>query len=109
MSHITYSQVALQDLARLTDFMQSVAPHIRTKMIDTIQSGINELANFPEIGRKTEKQTLIPNGETIPLRELAIPFGKGAYMVLYYYTNSDDTVSIVSMKHSREQTYSIDI
>lgn len=77
-------------------------------MIDTIQSSIDELANFPEIGRKTEKQTLVSDGETVILRELVIPFGKGAYMVLYYYTKNDDTVSIVSLKHSREKKYSID-
>ncbi len=99
MPHINYSQKATQDLARLVDFIQTVAPQTKDKMIDTLQNSISNLTVFPELGKPSRIKGM---------RELFIPFGKNSYMVLYYYTKQDDSVDIVSIKHSRELKYSVE-
>lgn len=98
--HINYTVTAMQDFARLSEFMETVSPHTKNKMIDTIQHGIGNLAQFPEIGKVAH---------ITGMRELAIPFGKSGYSVLYRYRKDANSVDITAIKHYREQKYSIDM
>ncbi len=93
MNSISYSQKALDDLYRLMDFMETVSPQTLPKMMNTIQTAIDQLAYMPEMGRVSEFSQL---------RQLTIPFGRNAYFVLYDYQESHQHIDIVAMRHSRE-------
>lgn len=95
MAQIIYSRGALADLERLTDFLLGSAPAAALETVDLIFEAVEVLTNHPFIGRPTETE----------LRELIISRGKSAYLALYSYEESEDTVLVLAVRHSREAGY----
>ncbi|MDD4965259.1 MAG: type II toxin-antitoxin system RelE/ParE family toxin [Gallionella sp.] len=101
MPRIAFSDIANQDLARITEFMDGVAPLVTDTMLDALFSGIAKLETFPQLA-KTSSEEKYQN-----LRELFVPFGAHGYAVLYEYRDTKDLVIIASIKHVREGGYRI--
>lgn len=97
MPQLTYSQNAVEDLHRIADFMNQVSPATTATMLASLTTSIDQLMNFPELGRQS------PYFEE--LRELVIPFGKAGYTVLYHYNTALNVIEIVAIKHTKEQSY----
>jgi plasmid stabilization system protein ParE len=101
MPQITYSEQISLDFARIAVFCDSVAPNLKDKAILAILRGIEVLKTYPEIAK------VFPEAPYQHMRELQIPFGKSAYLVLYEYEKSLDEVIIASIRHSKESGYKI--
>lgn len=96
MPQVIWSQAALQDLARLYDFLAPKSPDAAGRAIAVIRQGIGALAKHPEIGRPVE--TMLPE-----FREWIIEFGSGAYVALYHFDGK--RVVVLAVRHSREADY----
>lgn len=90
-----YTERALSDLVRLTDFLLQAEPAAALGTVDLITEAVQVLENHPLIGRSTEQQ----------LRELVISRGKSGYVALYSYELEQDTVLVLSVRHQREAGY----
>lgn len=96
MSYIKYTEQAINDLQRLANFLENVAPEKVDNAINTIISKIDMLVNMPLLG------VFVPNQKIDNLRKLSIPYGKNAYIVLYSYNETENLVIIQTIRHSRE-------
>ena len=94
---VRYTRAARDDLKRLFSFLAEhdllAAQHAR----DAIASGIALLQQFPYTCRKA-----IP--ENPFLRELIISFGVAGYVALFEIED-DETISILAIRHQREDDY----
>src|SRR5207244_2953974 len=70
VAQVTYSDLALQDLDRIADFLLDAAPASAETNLLQIQSAIAILSAHPRIGRRTRGQ----------LRELVISVGASGYL-----------------------------
>lgn len=95
MAEIVYSDRALQDLDRLTDFLLDADPASAPKTAALITEAVQVLANHPFIGRAAEEG----------MRELLISRGHSGYVALYNYEEPDDAVLILSIRPQREAGY----
>lgn len=88
---------AADDLQRLFDFLADVdlaaAEHAR----DAIAKGLAFLRDFPFACRKAAPDQPL-------LRELLIAFGDAGYVALFEIDNAD-TVTILAVRHQREDDY----
>ncbi len=96
MPQIIYTDKSHNDLQRLVEFMNTVAPNVKDKMIDRLLSGISQLAINPRLGKPSNRKLF---------RELIIPFGQSAYIVLYQYNDSNDRVIVARIRHSKENGF----
>ncbi|HUP92591.1 MAG TPA: type II toxin-antitoxin system RelE/ParE family toxin [Solimonas sp.] len=94
MAQLIYSERALADLGRLTDFLQQ-DPVTAVETIDLITEAMQILQNHPYIGRPAEED----------LRELVISRGRSGYVALYCFEESLETVLVLSIRHQREAGY----
>ena len=99
MPQITYSEQTDLDTERISAFLNGIAPNLADKAILAIFEGIDVLRTFPEISQ------FCPDEPYKHMRELVIPFGKSAYLVLYEYERSLDEVIIAAIRHSKESGY----
>lgn len=95
MAGIIYSENALRDLDRLTDFLLHEEPTAAYETVDLIIEAVEVLGNHPLIGRDAEQD----------LRELVISRGKTGYLALYSYVPQQDIVLVLSIRHQREAGY----
>lgn len=95
MAEIAYSDRALQDLDRLTDFLLEADPASAPPTAALIVEAIEVLANHPLIGKPAEEG----------MRELLISRGRSGYVALYSYEEAEDAVLILSVRHQREAGY----
>ena len=95
MAEIVYSDRALQDLDRLTDFLLEADPASAPQTTALIVEAVEVLANHPLMGRPAEEG----------MRELLISRGHSGYVALYFYEEPDDAVLILSIRHQRETGY----
>lgn len=95
MARLIYTQKALADIEALTDFLAERDPGAAAKTASLMTEAISILAGHPLIGRPVE------NG----LRELVISRGRTGYVALYRFRESDDVVTILSIRHQREAGY----
>jgi plasmid stabilization system protein ParE len=86
-------------IARIALFLDGIAPNLKEKAISEIIKGVDVLKTFPEISQ------FCPDEPYKHMRELKIPFGKSAYIVLYEYEKSLDEVIIAAIRHSKESGY----
>ncbi len=96
---VRFTAGAEQDLLRLFDFLvEKDAPSAR-RAYAAIAKGIGFLKLFPHSCR-------IADGSPAdnPLRELVIPFANAGYVVLFEIENTD-TVTILAVRHQREDDY----
>ena len=98
MSHkVRYTLAAKEDLKRLFTFLAEqdiqAAKHARK----TIASSMQLLEQFPFTCRKAVSDNTY-------LRELVIPFGGAGYVALFEIDDSE-TVTILAVRHQREEDY----
>lgn len=96
MPRLKWSQAALQDIARLHDFLAPKSGEAAKRAVKAIRQGVKALGKHPRIGRAVED--LPPE-----FREWIIEFGHGAYIALYRYDAKE--VVILAVRHSREAGY----
>ncbi|MDD2894079.1 MAG: type II toxin-antitoxin system RelE/ParE family toxin [Halothiobacillaceae bacterium] len=87
-----YTERALSDLVRLTDFLLQTEPVAAVETVELITEAVQILENHPLIGRPAEQG----------LRELVISRGKSGYLALYSYESEHDAVLVLSVRHQRE-------
>ena len=88
---------AADDLQRLFDFLAetdlAAAEHVR----EAIAKGFSFLQDFPFACRKAAPENPL-------LRELLIEFGQSGYVALFEIEDAD-TVTILAVRHQREDDY----
>ena len=89
MATLYYSERALEDLARLGDFLVDDDPGAATETAAIIVNGLEVLEMHPLIGRQV----------TGALRELVISRGRSGYLALYEYQPATDHVVVVAIRH----------
>jgi plasmid stabilization system protein ParE len=97
MPRLIWSRLALADVVRLYDFLAPKSRDSAKRAVKAIRQGIKALGKHPQIGRPVEEMP--PE-----FREWVIPFGRGAYVVLYHF-DGVQTV-ILAVRHGREVGYS---
>ncbi|ATQ43028.1 type II toxin-antitoxin system RelE/ParE family toxin [Caulobacter mirabilis] len=91
MSFRVRLQIAARlDIERLGDFLSEWSDSLAERAVATLYDAVNSLQTMPDRGRPL----------TGPLRELVVPFGKGAYIVRYVV--SEHEVLITRIFHSLE-------
>jgi plasmid stabilization system protein ParE len=96
MPPLRWSEAALLDIARLRDFLASSSLNASERAVQAIRSGVRILERQPQLGRPVEE---MPPG----FREWIIPFGHGAYVVLYHFDGHN--VVLLAIRHAREAGY----
>lgn len=92
MARVGYTERALSDLDRLSDFLLEADPIAALETTRLVVEAIHVLGNHPLIGRPAEQG----------LRELVISRGRSGYVALYTYEPMEDFVLILSVRHQRE-------
>lgn len=92
MLRLIYTEPALTDLERMSDFLIENQTQTAADTLDLIMEAIAILARHPLIGRPV----------TESLRELIISRGKTGYMALYSIEPSTDTILVLAIRHQRE-------
>jgi plasmid stabilization system protein ParE len=95
VARLSYSQRALDDLARLTDFLFAADPPAAVRTVEIIEEAVNILRRHPLIGRPAEAG----------LRELLISRGRTGYVALYRHEAEADAVLVLAIRHQRELGY----
>ena len=94
---VRYTRAAREDLHRLYGFLLDQDIGAAKRARDAIAKGVSFLQDFPFTCRK--------NSDNNPfLRELIIPFGGAGYVALFEI-NDPDTVTILALRHQREDDY----
>lgn len=92
MARLIYTEQALQDLERLTDFLHETRRESALETVDLIQEAVMLLERHPLVGRPAE------NG----MRELVISRGRTGYLALYAFDEVNDVILILAIRHQRE-------
>lgn len=95
MAKISYSDKALSDLERLTDFLLESDAQAAIVTIDLVTDAVSILKRHPLIGRPVDDD----------LRELVISRGHTGYVALYSYEEAMDRVLVLAIRHQREAGY----
>ena len=95
MPQVIFTQIALQDLARLSDFLHINNPQADKQAGAAIVKAVKLLATYPQAGR--------PDEDDSEYRELIIDFGSSGYVAKYH--NKNDLVKVVKIKHQKEVGY----
>lgn len=94
---VRYTKVARDDLHRLYEYLLERDLSAARRARDAIGKGIDFLRDFPFSCRKA-----MPDNSFI--RELVIPFGGAGYVALFEI-ESDQIVTILAIRHQREEDY----
>ncbi len=92
MVKIVYTQNAVNDLVRLTDFLIEVDIKAASETIDLIEDAISILDRHPLIGRAVDEE----------IRELVISRGATGYVALYSIEEHKNAILILAIRHQRE-------
>lgn len=96
MPRLIWSPGALDDVWRLSRFLADKSPQAAVRAIKVIRSGVNAIAQHPEIGRPAEDME--PE-----FREWLIDIGDSGYIVLYHFDGQ--AALIVAVRHQKEAGY----
>lgn len=94
---VRYTLAAKEDLKRLFTFLAERDLQAAEQARKTIGASIQLLQQFPFTCRKAVADNAL-------LRELVISFGSAGYVALFEI-EGDSTVTIVSVRHQREDDY----
>ena len=94
MATLSYSERALTDLERLTDFLIDNDPAAAAETLELIEEAVNLLIRHPLVGRPLK----------YGLHELFISRGRTGYVALYS-REDQDAVLILAIRHRREAGY----
>lgn len=92
MVKIVYTQNAVNDLVRLTDFLIEVDIKAASETINLIEDAISILERHPLIGRAVDEE----------IRELVISRGATGYVALYSDEEHKNVILILAIRHQRE-------
>lgn len=92
MARLSYSEQALADLERLTDFLIETDPSAAAETVGLIEEAVALLTRHPLIGRPVESA----------MHELVISRGRTGYVALYSFEPGQDAVLILAIRHQRE-------
>jgi len=95
--HVRYTREARDDLRRIYSYLLERDIGAARRARDKIAKGTKLLEDFPFSCRKASEHTPF-------LRELLIPFGSSGYVALFEIDDAD-TVTIVAIRHQREDDY----
>jgi plasmid stabilization system protein ParE len=95
LAELFISPEAEEDLQRLVAFLESEGPAAAAEVVPLVDSALRILRDHPLVGR--------PVGES--LHELTISRGRTGYVAIYHYSEADDTVAILAIRHQREAGY----
>ena len=100
MSYVVrFTRGAEQNLLRLFDFLLEKDLASARRAHAAIMKSIGYLSLFPHSCRRAEGCPA-----DVPLRELLIPFANAGYVFLFEIENAD-TVTILAVRHQREEDY----
>lgn len=94
---VRFTGAASEDLERLHDFLLERDLRAAERARDAIVQAMAFLREFPFACRKAA------DGDPF-LRELVIPFGSAGYVALFEIEDSE-TVTVVAIRHQREDDY----
>lgn len=98
MNHqILFAKAAREDIERLYRFLADQDIPAAEAAVLALDKGWDMLRTFPFAARKVDPANPF-------LRELLIPFGGSGYVVLFEI-NDDETVTILAIRHQREDDY----
>jgi plasmid stabilization system protein ParE len=95
--HVTLSARAQTDLSRIHTFLVGKDINAAKRAVLAIREAFLALQHAPMIGRPVED-----HGH---LRELVIDFGTSGYLALYCFEPKINAVTILAVKHQREDDY----
>ena len=96
MPHLIWAPGAASDVQRLYRFLLQKNPDAARRAVKAIRSGVNILAQQPQIGRPAED---MPE----QYREWIINFGDSGYVARYRI--DADAVTILAVRHQKEAGY----
>ena len=94
---VRFTQGAKEDLIKLYEFLLEKNQSAAEQALESIAQSLKFLERFPFSCRKA-----VP--ENSFLREMLIPFGNAGYVALFEIENSS-TVTILAVRHQREEDY----
>ncbi|QND49837.1 type II toxin-antitoxin system RelE/ParE family toxin [Rhizobium lusitanum] len=94
---VRYSLGAVEDLDRLYDYLLLRDIELAERAYQAIVKATEFLETFPFSCRKVSSDNSF-------LRELVIPFGSAGYVALFEIEDND-TVTILAIRHQREDDY----
>ena len=97
MPRVRLSARARADVARLHNFLAAKDMAAAQRAMAAIRDAFVPLQHAPMIGRPVEDHEA--------LRELVIDFGATGYLALYCFEPPLDSVTILAIKHQREDDY----
>ena len=97
MPHVRLSARAQSDLSRLHAFLFEKDANAAKRALLAIREAFMPLKHSPLLGRPVEERGY--------LRELVIDFGASGYLAMYRFEPSLDAVTILAIKHQREDDY----
>ena len=95
MIELVYTEPALVDLERLSDFLVETDSQAARDTAVLIFEALEILALHPEIGRKVH----------FGQRELVISRGRTGYLALYRFLPHIDRILVLALRHQRESGY----
>lgn len=95
MAKVVYSPESLADLDRIVAFYAVKDSALAAEMVGRIQEVVEALVYHPYLGRPAEEG----------MRELVISRGKTGFVALYGYSEPDDVIVILGIRHQREEGY----
>ena len=95
--HIRYAPAARDDIKRLYGFLLEHDTGAARRALESIIKGTSLLRQFPFTCRKVDPDNPL-------LRELLVSFGNAGY-VLQYEIDDGHTVTILAVRHEREDDY----
>ena len=95
MIELVYTEQALADLERLSDFLVETDPQVAQDSAALIFDALEILVQHPEIGRKVH----------FGQRELVISRGRTGYLALYRFLPHADRILVLALRHQRESGY----
>lgn len=95
MTELVYTEQALVDLERLSDFLLEADPQAAQDTAILIFDALEILVQHPEIGRKVH----------FGQRELVISRGRTGYLALYRFLPHIDRILVLALRHQRESGY----
>lgn len=93
---VRFGRAALEDLARLTEFLVEQGSDDDAEM--AIRDAVEVLKRLPFVGRPAREQ------EDQTLRELIVPFGRTGYVILYR-VGPGAQVSVLAARHQLEERF----
>lgn len=95
MAGVYLSDIALRDLDRLEEFLDTTQDPLANGLLDFIMDALEVLTHQPGVGR--------PVGDG--LRELIITRRQSGYLAKYEFDVPADIVRVVRIRHQRESGY----